>query len=332
MTPAPRPELARRLAPLIALVLGVLALFGPFPIALRLLLAGAYLALPLWGPTVSATPTGVRFITGRAPWMERDVTLRIMAAAALAVAAPGLLGDLSHASTPTLLGLVFGIPFAITAVLGTLRRMFAKTHEGSVLVERESVTVFEEPIRVVRYADLQKVDVVDKKVTLTVIGRGELEATTVEIMTGSARTGAAIARAIDEAWDAWRRAGAGAKSTTEVLLQKPDGLSARAWLERIDAMPVAKPGETDAYRGRGVDADALWSTLNDPAASADARAAAARLLHADDAHRVRVAEAVRVEADAETRARIEATLKPADEAAAELEALEAEATARDVGR
>jgi hypothetical protein len=110
-------------------------------------------------------------------------------------------------------------------------------------------------------------------------------------------------------------------------------MTPREWLGRIDAFAAAgrSPG---AYRGAGLDEDHLWSVLSDADAHVDARAAAARVLASSENPelRTRVATSVKEIADDAARVRVEVAMRTdADEAAAELDALEMAELRKDAG-
>jgi hypothetical protein len=89
------------------------------------------------------------------------------------------------------------------------------------------------------------------------------------------------------------------------------------WLQRLDAMS-ASLGESDGYRAAGVERAELWEALENPDAPATVRAASARLLAriaSDEAPR-RIADALAVERDGATRARIRIALEEDVETAA----------------
>lgn len=100
-----------------------------------------------------------------------------------------------------------------------------------------------------------------------------------------------------------------------VLLRQ--GEDTRAWLERLDALPVHR----SAYRGDAMSREALLETLADDEATVDARAGAARVL----ARRLGepAPQLVRVVTDPEVRVRVEAAALEEDpeEAATELDRL-----------
>ncbi len=100
-----------------------------------------------------------------------------------------------------------------------------------------------------------------------------------------------------------------------VLLRR--GEATRAWLRRLDALPV----DRSAYRGDAMSREALLETLADDAAAVEARAGAARIL----ARRLGEPppELVRVVVDPDVRVRVEAAVFEDDpeEAATELDRL-----------
>lgn len=269
--------------------------------------------------------------TGREPWRQTHAVARALTLFAVAVVAYGWASGSSRFAPVTLTALAFAIPLTVGTLFGVFRNLAARPSDAAVVVDDDSVTLMLEPTRVVLFEALRGVARNERSVSLEVGDAGGAQST-VTIETSGAEASARIALAIEEAWAAWKARPPVTRSATEALLAKPAGVTARDWIERIDATPVAKPGAGDAYRTGGVDADSLWATLDDPNAAPEARAAAARLLHADETNHVRVADAVRVVDDPDTRARIEATLKPAEEAAAELEALETESLRRTLGR
>jgi hypothetical protein len=67
-----------------------------------------------------------------------------------------------------------------------------------------------------------------------------------------------------------------AEPHTRIDILARNGDDARKWLARIDAIATDLGNAT--YRGRGIDPNDLWLTLEDPDAPADLRAAAARVL------------------------------------------------------
>ncbi len=99
-------------------------------------------------------------------------------------------------------------------------------------------------------------------------------------------------------------------------LARGEAEDCRAWLQRIDAMAAAF-GES-GYRGAGVESADLWRALENPDAPPALRAAAARMLAriAPDEASVRIGDAVAVERDGATRARIRIALEEDIETAA----------------
>lgn len=100
-------------------------------------------------------------------------------------------------------------------------------------------------------------------------------------------------------------------------LARRDAEDCRAWLQRIDAMAAAFD-ESGGYRGGGVESADLWRALEDPDAPPALRAAAARMLAriAPDEASVRIGDALAVERDGATRARIRVALEEDVETAA----------------
>jgi hypothetical protein len=104
--------------------------------------------------------------------------------------------------------------------------------------------------------------------------------------------------------------GSVAGDATLAPLARVHGEDARSWLERVDAM-AASLVEDEGYRRIGLDPADLRDTLGDPDASPSLRAVAARVLArvAPDEARRRIADALAVERDADTRARIRIALE-----------------------
>lgn len=322
----------QRAVPIAALAALAAAALAPVSIAARVLLVVAYLGLPLFATVRRGVPIaergGLRILTQEASWLRTDTITRFVAAFAWVAATPGLLGHSFGIDDggPPVLAFFIALTLSMVTLVGLLRRMTLKPERmPSVLVETEGVTLFGEKPDVVRFDDLVDVQHDASSITLVTAAHGA-----VGMVVENVHVAGGAHAAIVDAWQAWEKSARGAKSSLESLLARPRGASARAWLGNLDSLSLA--GEAGAaYRGGGVDEEELWSTLGQSDASPDARAAAARLLARDDESRVRVADLVRVVSDDATRARIEATLKPTEEAAAELEAMEAEAMEREVG-
>jgi hypothetical protein len=107
-----------------------------------------------------------------------------------------------------------------------------------------------------------------------------------------------------------RAAPAGATPTGMAPLACGETEDSVGWLQRLDAM-AASLVESDGYRGGGVDRTELWETLEDPDAPPAVRAASARLLARiapEEAPR-RISDALAVERDGATRARIRIALE-----------------------
>ena len=98
----------------------------------------------------------------------------------------------------------------------------------------------------------------------------------------------------------------------------------RAWLERIDVTAAAM-AQGEGYRRAGVEPRDLWAALESPDAPATLRAAAARILAriAPEEAGDRIARALAMEHDRDTRTRIRVALEEdVDGAARELELLD----------
>jgi hypothetical protein len=120
-----------------------------------------------------------------------------------------------------------------------------------------------------------------------------------------------------------RGPGASVTPPSVTPLARRTGESMQTWLHRIDGL-AASMGDPGGYRSGGVEREELWATLEDPDASPALRAASARILArvAPEEARKRIADAVGVERDGPTRARIRVALEEdAEEAAAGLERL-----------
>ena len=106
--------------------------------------------------------------------------------------------------------------------------------------------------------------------------------------------------------------------------------SARDWLARLDI--VGQTLTTGAgYRGQSLDAEDLWTVLEDPDAEPDLRTAAARVLRhlQDERVRVRIDAAAAAIRDETTNRRVRVAAEaPLEEAAAELDELEGHTAAR----
>jgi len=114
-----------------------------------------------------------------------------------------------------------------------------------------------------------------------------------------------------------RAAPAGATPAGVAPLARGETEDSVGWLQRLDAM-AASLGKSDGYRGGGVDRTELWEALEDPDAPPAVRAASARLLARiapEEAPR-RIADALAVERDGATRARIRIALEEDVETAA----------------
>jgi hypothetical protein len=108
-----------------------------------------------------------------------------------------------------------------------------------------------------------------------------------------------------------------ASDATLAPLARVPGEDSRAWLERVDAM-AASLVEDEGYRRIGLDPADLRDALADPDALPAVRAIAARVLArvAPDEARQRIGDALAVERDADTRARIRVALEEDVETAA----------------
>jgi len=111
-------------------------------------------------------------------------------------------------------------------------------------------------------------------------------------------------------------------ASVSVLSPRDEGR--RAWLERLDAT-AASLSQGEGYRQTGVDARDLWTVMESPDAPPSLRAAAARILArvAPEEAGGRIATALAMEHDLDTRAHIRVALEEdVDVAARELDRLD----------
>jgi hypothetical protein len=109
-----------------------------------------------------------------------------------------------------------------------------------------------------------------------------------------------------------------------VAVLSPRDEGRRAWLERLDAT-AASLSQGDGYRQSSVEARDLWTVLESPDAPPSLRAAAARILArvAPEEAGDRIAKALAMEHDPETRQHIRVALEEdVDVAARELDRLD----------
>ncbi len=266
-----------------------------------------------------------RFVTKQSSIMSADALIRTLAAAGWLMSIAQL--DRIGASEPMTITLLL----SVLALCGLPVRLLERaSRTTSLTLDAEAVTVFgPSGTRVVRFEDLRQVRVDGTSITLH---GAEAVTFTVHGVTPR-RTARRIAAAIEQARETWATGDRARPTTVEDRLRRADGQDFAAWLQQIDALSISGRPHRTAYRDdAGLDEDALWQTLERSEAPRDVRAAAARILGRTSEGRVRVAERVRVVDDERTRAVIEASQKAQEEAAAELEAIEAESVERDVGR
>jgi hypothetical protein len=312
-----------------ALVAVVAALATPVSAVTSLLMA-AFALLPL----LIVHPTGVaireddktRYVLRQSSVISADAFIRLLAAA-------GWLGAMTQlgrngSSEP----MTFTLLLSVIALCGLpLRLVERASRTTSIIIDADAVTIFgPSGTRVVRFQDLREVRLVGTEVTL--LGGAEI----VGFSAHGVAAGIAarrIVRAIEHAHGVWTARDRARGSPVEDRLRRAEGQDFASWLKELDALSIADRAHRAAYRDdAGLDEDALWQTLERQEATPEVRAAAARILGRTSEGRVRVAECVRVVDDDRTRAALEASQKSYEEAAAELEALDAEALARDVGR
>jgi hypothetical protein len=283
-----------------------------------------YCVLPfaLHVPIGSAAPGDPRrILIGTSPLMFLDRAVRIFGALmflGLAIAQSALLGAY---------GVLLGFTCALVGLATGPIRVLMKG-EPSVTLDATTMTIADAGgTRTLRYADIRTIE--REREALTIVTRTGRE----YIRVGGA-SGAKVASALAERLLAAKAAGARheeLEGRAASLVRRDPGSSARAWLMKIDATVDAMRA-SGGYRGERLDDEELWALLRDDAADPDLRAAAARVLgkQADAPTRVRIEEAVG-EAPPEVRVRVAAATKEIDEAAAELESIEAEETKRAAG-
>ena len=216
---------------------------------------------------------------------------------------------------------VFAFAFTFVSLpMFAARLLDGRVRGHSVTLDRTTLTASTaEGPHVVAYVELKRVEI--EKKTLWLVTATQRIAVPVD---GPPALVAEIAARIEQARS---REHAVVASTKE--LHRPSGMSAREWLQRLDAL-AATAHAAGAYRGAGLDEEELWRVLGDADADAEVRAGAARVLTAADAKaRIRIAG---TEAPSAVRTRIDLALEPDVETAAEaLETLERAELRRSAG-
>lgn len=357
LRPSPSP-LARVVVGGLAIAALVAALAVPGSSALGFGMT-AVLVLPLFlfpsvGRPVRSPEGGALHVTGWTSSDEIEIFARVMGGALWA-----LLGWAGRAGqTSFLLGFLVatvGGAALLVTLWSTVQRVLGLRREvHGVTLEAETLTVSgASGTDVLRYDELHGVDVDGARLVFRAkareeatgtspgarggrAGAGEVDAAHAVAATVSTRShglAARIARATMAAKAQAERDARASMRRGPTELARPRGMSAREWLARVDAV-VARGKDRGAYRAATIDAEELFGLLSDPRAPLDARAAAARVLASSDdaAMRTRVDASVAEIADPGARVRVEVAMRPdAEEAAAELDALELAELRRDAG-
>ena len=277
----------------------------------------------------NATPTddGVRYGTTRSSDQRMELTIRIMGA--LGFVAFGFFSQARDGLLFALFGALIGNGCALLSLVSLLRSVLTPSSKtDGVTLEATMLTIENgEGQKVLRYADLEKVESNARRVVLTTVGERYGF-----YVGGNAGRAAAIAQAIV---DAKAKAASMAQNDDGRMkeLRRASGMSAREWFDRIDAVAAASRS-AGAYRGGALDEEHLYGVLADAEADLESRTAAARVLASSPNPEVRtcVASSVKIINDDRTRVRVELAMRDdAEEAAAEMDALEMEELRRNAG-
>lgn len=312
-----------------ALTSAVLGLVLPGSVAYAAGMLGFMLLPLLLFGVANATPTddGVRYGTVRSGDQRMELTIRIMGA--LGFAAFGFFSQARDGLMFALFGALIGNGCALLSLVSLLRSVLTPSSKtDGVTLEATMLTIENgEGQKVLRYADLEKVESNARRVVLTTAGERYGF-----FVGGKAGRAAVIAQAIV---DAKAKAASMAQNDDGRMkeLRRASGMSAREWFDRIDAVAAASRS-AGAYRGGALDEEHLYGVLADDEADVESRTAAARVLASspNPEVRTRVASSVKIITDDRTRVRVELAMRDdAEEAAAEMDALEMEELRRNAG-
>lgn len=274
---------------------------------------------------------GPRYATGPVRAQDIEGAARYLGAFAIFAFAMSAHGSDSVARVvAALLALLIAHGCALISALALLVEVFRLVdHAPGVTLEATTLMIEgADGTKVLSYADLRAIELDERRIWLvTSTGRHVIE------VHGASERAQELARVIGEAKASAAAAAAQSARAPFKELRRPPGMSAREWLDRVDALAAASrsPG---AYRRSAIDEEQLWKVLSDAGAHVDVRAAAARLLASseDPLQRVRVDTLVNDIADEGARVRVALAMKTdTDAAAAELDALEMKELRKDAG-
>lgn len=240
----------------------------------------------------------------------------------------------------SVLALLVGLATAFMVLVGLADALFRADPEApGVTFDAHAMTLRgPDGTRLVDYADVRQLEVGATGVWITTSTDRHL------VRTADARVAGIVAERVEKERARTRATTGGVDATSSsrahAAVARDAGASVRAWLARLDALGetrrAAASAAAGAYRGVAVAADdeELWSVLTDASADVDARVGAARVLSRTSDERVRrrvEAHAAAID-DGSLRARFRvATKDDAEQAAAELEAMELEEMKRAAG-
>ena len=305
-----------------ALLSGVLSFVVPGSIAYAAGMIG-FILLPLLLLGVEKATTvdgGVRYGTSRSSQQWTEATIRVMGA--LAFAAFGFFSRTLDGMLFAVFGVLIGNGCALLSLLLLFTSAFGpRSTTDGVTLEATTLTLESgSDQKVLLYSDVQKVEYGASRIVLTTSSERHIL-----FVSGKAARAALIAQAIV---DAKAKAASAAENVDEPMkeLHRASGMSVREWFGRIDALAAASRS-AGAYRGGAIDEEHLRAVLFDEQADLESRTAAARVLASTEnpAVRTRIAASVNDITDERVRARVELAMrKDAEQAAAEMEALETE--------
>ena len=242
------------------------------------------------------------------------------------------LGFLVSGQAAALAGVVVGW-FAVIATMLSLVGYFGRATPPSVVMAAEGLRIqTSQGWFTVPYDHVQNIEIVRGALRFTVpppyhsvdvemggnllgsgLGPDDRDGLIKQIMSASARA---------------RGLGASKNDVTgRVDSLRRNGESPRNWLARLDMAGRMLQASTAGYRGHTLDAEDLWTVLEDPEADADLRAAAARVLrHSDKPEtRVRIDAAVAAVRDESVNRRLRIAIRDdVDNASQELATLDAQ--------